>query len=391
MKIKIVHADILTPGEFLANQEIDIKDGKIISINPSNNDLRCMSHNERVINARDLLVTPGLIDIHIHGCMGSDTMDATPEALETMSIFLVQHGVTSFHATTVSNPQENINLALDNILHCEDMLSGANLLGAHIEGPYINMKYKGAQNPKFLRSPQPEEYMTWIEKGIVKLLTFAPELDGSDDLIHFCVENEVELAIGHSNATLDQVLHAANLGVKQATHLFNGMSGLHHREPGTVGGILYDPRIYAQVIADGIHLHPAIVELTIAVKGIDCVILITDAMRATGLPDGEYELGGQAVRVADGAARIANGSLAGSTLTLDQAIRNTIEFTKLDFQSVLKMATSTPATAMGISDRKGFIRVGNDADLTFFDSTYHVIATMVGGEFKFQIQNPIGE
>ena len=385
---KIIHANVYTPDDLLTDSSIEIEDGIIRDIYPTD---AFESFSDSTIDARGRVVTPGLIDIHIHGCMGSDSMDATFNALNTMSTFLGTHGVTSFLATTVTNSQENIKSALENISQYHADMDGARLLGAHIEGPYINIAFKGAQNPNHFRSPLKSEYDAWLENESVKLITIAPELAGMDEFIQACVEHNIELAIGHSSASYEQVIHAADLGVRQATHLFNGMQGLHHREPGTVGGILYDPRLYTQIIADGIHLHPAVVKLTIAAKSIDHVILITDAMRATGLPDGEYELGGQVVRVADGAARIANGSLAGSTLTMDQAIRNTIEFTGLDFQSVLMMASSAPATAMRISDRKGFIRVGSDADLAFFDSAYHVVATMVGGEFKFQIRNPFGE
>ncbi|HAF62153.1 MAG TPA: N-acetylglucosamine-6-phosphate deacetylase [Anaerolineaceae bacterium] len=384
MKTKIINARIFTPIEILDNHDIIIEDGKILAVTPRDNDLVHKFSDVTVINAAGFLVTPGLIDIHIHGCMGGDTMDASLQTLETMSLFMIRHGVTSFYATTVTNPAEKIDQALDIILNSQGKLPGANAVGVHIEGPYINAMYKGAQNPAFLRTPQEEEYTKWIDKNIVRMITVAPELEGSDDLIQYCIQRKVAIAIGHSGASYEQVTHASDLGASQATHLFNGMLGLHHRELGTAGAVLCDERLYAQIIADGIHLHPAIIKLIIKAKGIDRVILITDAMRATGLPDGEYDLGGQLVHVANGTARIANGSLAGSTLTLDQAIRNTMEFTGLPFQSVLEMASSVPAKAMGITETKGFIRSGNDADLTFFDPNYQVKATMIAGELKYK-------
>ena len=383
MKNIIKHATIVQTDKILSDHSIEIDNGKIAAIYPTKS-TDPKKEEKDCLDASGLLVTPGLIDIHIHGCNSADAMDADRNALETISSFLIKHGVTSFYATTITSTRENILAALTSIAEFKDAMPGASLLGAHVEGPFINLKYKGAQNPDFFRGPQIEEYREWLKTGVFNLITIAPELDGMDDLIRFCVDNGVRLAIGHSEANFNQVIHAADLGVNQATHLFNGMRGLHHREPGTAGGILYDDRIYAQIITDGIHLHPAIVKITVQAKGIEKTILITDAMRAAGLPDGAYELGGQAVSVINGAARIANGSLAGSTLTLDQAIRNTMKFTGLDFQTVIQMATIVPARAMGIDDRKGKIAVGADADLAFFNKDHSVAAAMVGGQIKYK-------
>ncbi len=378
---KIIHANIYTPDEFLINHSIEIANGCITSIYPSTLD---ESFSEEVFNAKGNIVAPGLIDIHTHGCMGSDVMDADQKALNTISIFLGKHGVTSFLATTTTNSEENILNALETISKKDLKLNGAHLLGAHVEGPYINLIFKGAQNPDFLRLPAINEYIKWFDLNCVRLIAIAPELAGMDKFIQACVEHHIELAIGHSNASYEQVIHAANLGVRQATHLFNGMHGLHHREPGTAGGILSDERIFAQIIVDGIHIHPAVVKLIITCKGIDRTILISDSMRATGLNDGEYDLGGQEVLVNNGVARIANGSLAGSTLTLDNAIRNAMKFTGLDFQHILPMATRTPADALHLYPRKGCIRVGSDADLVLFDQDYQVIKTISGGELIFE-------
>jgi len=381
MSTTITHANIYTPDEILPDHSIEIENGIIKDLHPTGNS-EPESKND-VINAPGMLVTPGLIDIHIHGNMGADSMDAPPTAYDTISTYLCEHGVTAFLATTVTSSETAIESALEMIEQSKNRLAGAHLLGAHVEGPYINIAYKGAQNPAYFHTPQKEEYETWAKTGVVKLITIAPELEGMDEFIRYCVNQQIELAIGHSQATYEQVLHAANLGVRQATHLFNGMLGLHHREPGTVGGVLADKRIYAQIIVDGVHLHPAIVKLVIQIKGIERTILISDAMRATGLDNGKYDLGGQEVSVTDGVARIANGALAGSTLTLDKAIRNTMEFTGLEFQQVLPMATRVPAQALHVADRKGAIKAGYDADITFFTPNHEVAASMVAGKMVY--------
>jgi len=386
---KITHAAVVTPREILEDHTLEVEGGKIAALYPSGT-TRESKPNQDTIDATGLLVAPGLIDIHIHGCMDADTMDASLEALSRISAHLARHGVTSFYATTVTADREKLSAAVAAAARCRNQLPGAELLGLHVEGPYINLEFKGAQNPLYFREPDLAEYRAWIEQGIVKLITVAPEIPGAEALIRYCVQHGVQVAVGHSRASYEQVRAAADLGMSQATHLFNGMAGLHHREPGTVGGVLLDERIYAQIITDGIHLHPAIVRLVVKTKGIERTILITDAIRAAGLPDGEYELGGQRVFVREGAARIANGSLAGSTLMLDQAVRNTMQFTGLDFQQVIQMATRVPAEAMGIAAERGSIRIGRLADLAYFDHRYAVMAAMVAGEFKYKDEMIIG-
>lgn len=381
MEQTILHANLFTPDQLLTDQTLEIQDGKIRAIHPTEkND----QNNTTVFNASGMIVTPGLIDIHTHGGMGADTMDANQESLNQMSTFLSAHGITSFLATTLTAPQNAIDAVLGTIQAVHSDLTGAALAGVHIEGPYINIAYKGAQNPAFFRPPHKEEYAHWIKTGMVKMVTVAPEIEGMDAFIRYAVDNGIEIAIGHSNASYDQVMHAADLGARHSTHLFNGMLGLHHREPGTVGGILSDPRISAHIIVDGIHLHPAIVELVIRLKGVDDTILISDAMRAAGLTDGKYDLGGQEVTVKKGEARLTSGNLAGSTLTLEKAMKNAMQFCHLDLPQVLPMATRNPARALHLEDRKGAIKPGYDADLAFFNDEMDVQATMVMGKWVYR-------
>jgi N-acetylglucosamine-6-phosphate deacetylase len=223
-----------------------------------------------------------------------------------------------------------------------------------------------------------------LENEQVRLITAAPEVDGVLELIRAGQRSGVEFAVGHTNATYEQVLEAADLGLHQATHTFNGMPGLNHRTPGPVGAILSDDRIRAQLIADGVHVHPAVVKLLIKAKGIDRTIIVTDAMRATGMPDGDYALGDQMVHVKEGVARTDRGGLAGSTLTMDQALRNVMEFTGLTLVETLPMLTRVPATSIGLDHQKGQIAAGFDADIVVLDPSYQVRMTMVAGAVVYQ-------
>jgi N-acetylglucosamine-6-phosphate deacetylase len=256
-------------------------------------------------------------------------------------------------------------------------------LGIHLEGPYLQPEFRGAQAPGAIRNPAEEEYLGWFSSGAVKLVTFAPEIPGGMEFAEAAAAHNVRLAIGHSAATYEQVLLAADAGVTQATHLFNGMAGLHHREPGTVGGILDEERIYTQIICDGIHLHPAVIRLILKAKSASRVILITDSVSGAGLPDGEYEHNGQKFTIRDGSARTPEGGLAGSVVALDQALRNMMMFTGKSLQDTLPMATSTPAEAMGISTSKGRVNEGYDADLVLLDQQYQVDQTLVNGQVVY--------
>jgi N-acetylglucosamine-6-phosphate deacetylase len=236
---------------------------------------------------------------------------------------------------------------------------------------------------EWIRLPDVQEYEQWFTTGAVKLMTVAPELPGALELIRRGVRRGVRFSVGHSAASYGEVVNAVGHGLDQSTHTFNGMRGIHHREPGVVGAVLADERIYAEMIADGVHLHPAVVKMLAHVKGIQKTILVTDAIRATGLTDGEYDLGGQTVIVDQGVARTGKGSLAGSTLTLDAAVRNTIRFTGLSLQEAVAMATATPATALGLYGLKGVLQPGADADLALLDSQLNVRATLVRGEIVY--------
>ncbi len=343
MRIWIRGGQILTPDQTLEDSVLMIEAGRVAAVEPA----RQVAENPadtRVISAPGLMVAPGLIDLHVHGGLGSDTMDATPEALRSMAGFFVEHGVTAFLATTISQSPEAVWAAVENAARngaAPGGTGGARLLGVHLEGPYLNPLHRGAQPEQWVRNPDPVEYRRWFETDVVRLVTVAPELPGALECIRAGVRRGVRFSAGHTDAGYDQVQQAAEAGLTQSTHTFNGMKGLHHREPGTVGAVLVDDRIFCEVIADGVHVHPAVIGLIVRAKGVERTLLVTDAIRAAGLSDGEYDLGKQIVTVREGVARTQAGGLAGSTLTLNRAVLNAMRLTGLTINQALRMATTS--------------------------------------------------
>lgn len=345
-----------------------------------------------MLDGTDCILLPGFIDVHIHGSGGADVMDATPESLETISNFLVRHGITGFFATTVTASHAETLAAVSNVERfCNEACSdkgvgspvGARVLGVHLEGPYISGKFPGAQNPAFVRPPSTLEFEELLDAGPVRMITLAPEEEGAQSLIEMALESNVRVVLGHTAATFDEARAAIDAGVSQATHTFNAMRGLHHRQPGAVGAVLSDDRIYAQLIADGIHVHPAAMRILGRCKGPTRAILISDAIRATGMPEGRYETGRLPVIVENGACRLEDGTLAGSVLTLDAALRNFMTATGWPLVQVWPTTSLTPAQAMGIDDEVGRISRGARADLTLLDTETQVVATVVGGRLAY--------
>lgn len=380
MKTYIKNGTILLAHGLVENNVLIIEDGiirEMLPVEPIDN------IDSTTIDATGLYIAPGFIDIHFHGAMGKDAMDADAESLQEMSDFCAGHGVTSFYPTTWSAAPVDILAAINCVKMCKDTVTGAQILGVHVEGPYVDMKYRGAQLPTMIRNPDKNEYQSWFDTGMIKIVTCAPELEGGDEFIKEAVRNDIRISIGHSQATYKQVLAAADNGATQATHIFNGMAGLHHRDPGTVGGILDDGRILAQVICDGVHLHPAIVRFILRAKTSSKIVLITDSIRGAGLPDGDYENKGQRFSVRNGVARTPEGGLSGSTLTLDQALRNFIDFTGITLEEAVSIVTLVPAIEMGISNYKGKIAVGYDADIVLLNHELEVEKTIVKGNVVY--------
>jgi N-acetylglucosamine-6-phosphate deacetylase len=371
---------IITPDGVIENHALIIEGGIIAGIIPQDQVVRHKGdHN---LNTAGKWIAPGLIDIHVHGSDLSDAMDATPESVQKLARFFASRGVSSFLLTTGTASKKDLDAVIENYTSLAAFDDGACPLGIHLEGPYLSEARKGAQPAGLLRDPDPSEYRPWFNSGAVRLMTIAPELPGAMELIDYGFKKGIQFAVGHSVASFEIMEEAIERGLRQATHTFNGMDPLHHREPGVVGAVLSDERVFAQVIPDGIHVHPAVVKLLAAAKGADRTVLITDAIRAAGMGDGEYDLLGQTVTVKANTARVASGSLAGSVLTMDQAVRNVMEFCGLGFPEAVKMASSTPAHSLNLEDR-GWIKSGMRADITVFNLDYRVEKTLVGGKILY--------
>ena len=333
----------------------------------------------RIIDAKGAYLSAGFIDLHIHGSGGADTMDASLDALQTISNTLLQTGTTSFLATTMTMSKDDIVNALVNIRDNAKLANGASILGAHMEGPFINPAQCGAQDTEFILLPSMEIIDEFAP--FVKMITLAPEIARGMEFVKQIKSRHphIVLSIGHSNATYEEAKNSFDAGISHATHLGNAMSGFHHRNPGVLGAVL-DSDITCDVIADGIHTHKASLRIFWEQKK-DKLILITDAMRAGCMKCGAYNLGGQEVNVRDGKATLADGRLAGSVLRLNEALANMVKFTNMTLVEAIYSVTAAPARKLEIN--KGFIQAGYDADIVLFDEKLDILTTIVGGKIKY--------
>jgi N-acetylglucosamine-6-phosphate deacetylase len=372
---------IFQNGTFTRDHVIVIKDEKIASIVPQA-DLIHYDKDTR-IDAHGNYAIPGFVDVHIHGSNGFDTMDTTEDALQGLCDFLVQQGVTSVLPTTMSDTTQRITDALNAMAHFASH-KHTPYIGVHLEGPYLNSDHRGSQPDTHLRIPQRDEYLEWFASGQVRLITMAPELDNGDLLIQDARDHNITTSLGHSGATYEQAHHAFEVGLSQITHTFNGMVGIHHRQPGAFIAATENPDITFQIISDGTHVHPAVINMLVKLVGTERVVVITDAMRATGLADGNYQLGDVDVIVSDGEARTRAGGLAGSTLTMPNALRNMMRFCDLSLAEVIPMLTRVPAQSIRMYPQKGSLNIGTDADIVLWNTDKGTQATLIGGEVVYQ-------
>ncbi len=358
--------------------DVRVEGGRIAHVSPKMQPLS----GEEVIDAQGKMLSPGFVDVHIHGFGGRDSMEGE-DAVRFMAEKLPSHGVTGFLPTTMCATIEETRLCVSGVKQAMDNPTpGARVLGCHMEAPFLNPEKKGAQRLETILKPNMSDFEAMTEgcQDVVRMITVAPEMEGAEEFIR-AIRDRILVSVGHTMASCEVCRQAADWGATQITHLFNAMTPFDHRNPGVPGAALSDERYIVQIIADLIHLHPAVVKTAIRAKGPDKVELITDAMMATDMPDGQYDLGGQPVCVMQGAARLVHGgNLAGSTLTMDKAVKNVVEQLGIEPEWALRMAATTPAEAIGKGDCMGRIAPGYLADLVLLDADWRVERTIVGGK-----------
>jgi len=331
-------------------------------------------------------ICPGFIDLHVHGSGGADVMDGTYQDMERMSRTLALGGTTSFLATTMSASREKLAAAVRNAAESRKKATGgAQLVGVHLEGPFLNPMQKGSHLEENLRMPDKDELGEYINagSGAVKMITLAPELPGALDVIQYASCQGIIVSLGHSTASITQVEEACRAGLSHVTHAFNAMTGFHHRDPGTTGAIMAMKQLTADIIPDGHHVHPSVMKILVHAKGVDKVCAITDCIRAGGIGDGIFELGGQEVIVKNGVARLVDGTISGSIISMSEAVKTLVERAGLTLAEAVQTASANPARILGLNS-KGLLEPGMDADIVVLDRNFRVLMTMVEGKIVYQ-------
>lgn len=384
MKTAFLAAECIGVEGRLRNAVVVVEDGVVMSVRARQQ--TAVPSAASVVDLGDGLLVPGFIDMHIHGGAGHDVMEGTPEGIAVLELHLARHGTTSYCPTTVSAPVDTTLRALE---HLADEIEAvakrdthalrARPLGVHLEGPFISKQKAGAQPLECITEASVESFnRLWqAARGHVKVITIAPEIAGAEAVIREAASRGVCVSLGHSNATLEETRRGIAAGGRHVTHLFNAMRQLDHREPGIAGCALVEDSVSAEMIVDGVHVSPEVVKLFLKAKG-NRGVLVTDAISATGMPDGRYQLGGFEVEV-KGDVCMSHGKLAGSVLTLDRAVRNVMKFTGITLDTALQMVTVSPARALRLYGRKGVIEPGADADFVLLTADGQVCRTIVAG------------
>jgi N-acetylglucosamine-6-phosphate deacetylase len=379
--LAIRHATIYTPDRIIDDGLVLIENGRIVEVGPAG---QTLPPEIDIRDARSLILAPGFLDLQVNGGFGLD-FTTDPSTIWPVAAGLPQFGVTGFLPTVITSPLETIKKA-QQILTAGPPAGwkGARPIGLHLEGPFLNPGKKGAHNPAYLRHPSPADVVDWAPEIHVRLVTLAPELPWAGDLIAELARRGVIVSTGHSLATYDEAAAGFEAGARYTTHLFNAMPALHHREPGLVAAALADPRVTIGLIADGLHVHPALVSLIRQIAGADRLNLVTDAMAAMGMEPGEYYLGDYQVTVGENSARLADGTLAGCVLSLDAILRAYVSFTGAPLAEALATITTTPARLLGLETSIGRIAPGLGADLVLLTPALEIAETFIGGESVYQ-------
>lgn len=383
MEIKVIkNVAIYEENEFISNGYIRFQGSKIVGIGSMDK----YSHKDDVVQEVEegSVLIPGMIDIHVHGSNGFDAMDGSEEAVATISKSLAKEGTTAFLATTMTQENGEIHKALKSISDFmeKDSIEGAEVLGVHLEGPFVNISNAGAQPKEYIKGADVELFKSFQESanGGIKIVTIAPECDKDLQLVKHLAATGVIPSMGHSNANSEVARDAYECGAKHVTHFYNGLTPLHHREAGIIGHSYYEDGQYVELISDGLHVDPEMVKLTLKLKSANNILLVTDSMRAKNLEDGEYDLGGQKVFVKAGVPRTEEGALAGSVLRMEDALKNIMKFTNCTMRDAISMTSKNQAERLGIYESKGSLAVGKDADIVVLNKNTCVTHTFCRGK-----------
>jgi N-acetylglucosamine-6-phosphate deacetylase len=383
MKTVFTASRLYTPVEEIQTPLLTVEDGRIAEVSSLSG--KAVALNAKLVDFGDAVIVPGFFDIHIHGGAGLDVMLASASELPRLGRFLATHGVTGYFPTTVAAPLDSTCAGLERLADAIDATiangtAQAQPLGIHLEGPFLSHKRRGVHPPEYLVTPTLAvfERLWQAARGHVRMLTIAPEIPGAMEVITEAARRNVCVSIGHSDAEMTVAQDAVKAGARHATHTFNAMRPLDHRDPGIIAEVLTDDRLSADMIVDGIHVAPPVVKLFLEAKGRERAVLITDAISATGMPDGRYQLGPIEVDVKDGKCT-SGGSLAGSVLTMDRAVRNVTKFSRWSLRDAVRAATLNPARAVGLASHHGVLVSGANADFTVLSPAGEVLKTIVGG------------
>lgn len=377
-EIKGIKGRIYVEGKGIVETTVSIKDGKIVAIGETKGEFLELDKNQ--------ILVPGFVDKHIHGANHSDSMYPSEKDILNIANTVAKEGVTSFLATTMTQSIDNINKALKNLNDYigKNISEGAEVIGIHLEGPFINKMFKGAQPEEYILDCNVDQFKKFeeISGNNIKQVTLAYEQNGKD-LTKYLASKNIVASLGHTNATAKEVLEAAANGATSLTHSYNAMKPLHHREAGTIGGALLADNMYLEVISDLIHVSPEAIQILYRIKGKEKLIVVTDAMEAKHLPDGKFQLGGQDVFVKGNEARLESGALAGSVLLMNNGLRNIKKVLGVTLEETIDFATINPARNIYVDDKKGSIKVGKDADFAVIDEDFNVYKTIRGGNVIF--------
>jgi N-acetylglucosamine-6-phosphate deacetylase len=383
MTYAVRNVKIVTPFRIIENGSV-IVTGKKISALGGVEDVEIPS-SMKSYDMNGMILTPGFIDVLVHGGGGAGFADDNEESIGTVSEFFFEHGTTGLLASLYSKPLKLLVKDVARIAKYVDSHKYTNVKGIHMEGPFINPEMKGAMKEEYLWKPDVDSWnqLYSASKGYIKLMTIAPELPGCHDVMRAAANDRVVLSVGHSMALFHEIEAAIDNGAAHVTHMFNAMQPFHHREPGVIVGGLLRNELKLELIADGIHVHPAVMRLMYNIKGDGGIVLITDAIRASGMPDGDYTFMDQKIKVKDKKAFLEDGTLAGSTLTMERAVKNMVELVGVPLTDAVRMASLNGAKVLGLESRKGILAVGKDADFVILDINFEVQLTIYEGNVKY--------